>query len=586
MCKRFWLCLPFVFGLTTCFLNADSEMPSYSFDAPPGPQFDEAEKELQRKRAREVMFLVRERFDAGRDSVVLPPGDYRFENSSRNKRGRIYSIEFRNMKRPEEKPFRIVAAGVTFWFELPMDQTPTCHFPVGFVDCENLTIEGLTVDRDPKGCMEGRIAKIDPENNRMEIVANSGTSILTEFSDHTEQRLLPYNADGTFCAALYALQHRAPGRLKYRNIEPSDKPGYYWVNLHEKSELMKVNADPLWYETYGEAGTLQVGDGLSLIYTTTWVFTLERCTGLKFIGVNNYIAKGCVHAAYGGGGHLWKDYYSGPRPGTNQWTGGDGIMAGRSPKGSVFDGVTMRHTTDDPFNIHAYWGIVEQVEGRNIVQKNDKMPVEIGDKLNFYDKTTGKSLGTARVEAIDGRKLRLDGDACVFNGAVIDNPRCQEQNTVIRNCRITDSYQRILIQGAHGAVIRDNRFERLGSGLELHSNWFAENEGGFCRNIVVEDNFFIDVANAPDAATIRVGFDPLDKRSKTRSVENIMIRNNTFVNSGKHAILFSKVRRGEISGNRFVDVGRAHGLLGNSTSKEKSQAIRLDRCVEIEIDNE
>lgn len=45
-------------------------------------------------------------------------------------------------------PFRILAQGVTFWFELPPDQAPSAHFALGFVNCSHLSLEGATLDRD------------------------------------------------------------------------------------------------------------------------------------------------------------------------------------------------------------------------------------------------------------------------------------------------------------------------------------------------------------------------------------------------------------------------------------------------------
>jgi hypothetical protein len=45
-------------------------------------------------------------------------------------------------------PFRILAQGVTFWFELPPDQTQSAHFALGFVNCSHLSLEGATLARD------------------------------------------------------------------------------------------------------------------------------------------------------------------------------------------------------------------------------------------------------------------------------------------------------------------------------------------------------------------------------------------------------------------------------------------------------
>jgi len=208
--------------------------------------------------------------------------------------------------------------------------------------------------------MEGRITQIDDAGSRIEIEATKGTLIPTSFSGDLNQRLVPFNADGTFCTALYSLQKR-PGQLRYRNVEPGTQSGRYWVNLDDKSELLKTNRDPAWHRAYGDAGTLQAGDGLSLVYTTTSAISVMNCASLKFIGLRNYITKG-MPREFGGGGHLWKDCYFGPRPGTCQWQGSDGFLSGCMERGSTYDGVTMMYTTDDLFKHQRLLGLHRKVQ--------------------------------------------------------------------------------------------------------------------------------------------------------------------------------------------------------------------------------
>lgn len=326
----------------------------FSFDNPTGPQFIDADKQSQFEKGNGIAELVRKAFDSDAESVTIPPGDYRFGKESWGKDGPIYPLEFRCLKRDAAHPFRIIAEGVTFWFDLPPDQAPSAHFALRFIDCSHISLEGATLDRDPRGCMEGRITQLDDEGNRIEIEASKGTLIPSSFSGKLEQRLVPFNADGTFCTALYALQLKGPGRLMYRNVVPGTQPGRYWVNLHEKSELLKTNRDPAWYRAYSDAGTLQVGDGLSLVYSTTLAISLMDSTALKLIGVKSYITKGCSRELGGGGGHLWKGCYFGPRPGTCQWQGGEGFLSGCMERGSTYDGITMQHTTDDIVNINGF----------------------------------------------------------------------------------------------------------------------------------------------------------------------------------------------------------------------------------------
>ena len=549
----FGLFAPVLSGAEVDHLSPAPEEYRFSFDLPAGPQFSEAEKEAQRARGREVMPMVMKAFESGAAEVRIPPGDYRFGKGTWDKDGPVYALDFRGMKREAAKPFRIVAHGVTFWFELPPDQAPSAHFALGFVNCSHLSLEGATLDRDPRGCMEGRITQLDEAGNRIEIEATKGTLILTSFNGELEERLVPFNADGTFCTALYALQLRGPARLAFRRVEPGTQPGRYWVHLAEKSELLSTNRDPAWIRAYGDAGTLQVGDGLCLLHTTTTAIGVIQCTGMKFIGVRNHITKGCLREFGGGGGHLWKDCYFGPRPGTCHWQGSDGFLSGCMERGSTLDGCTMLHTTDDLINFNGLWGYVETVSGRNITLHPDSlMPAQPGDTLHFFDKQTGTPLGTAKVESAKELSLTLDRDAASLANAVAENPRWQNDGWEIRNCDFRDSYQRVLIQGGNGGTLRDCRFTRIGSGICLDSNFFTRNEGGICRRIRIEGNVFEDMAIHPDGVTLSAGFQSLNHAASTPLLSDLTVRGNRFINTGRHAIDFRLVSGGEISANTFT----------------------------------
>lgn len=554
----------------------------FSFDAPAGPQFSEEQKQAQREAGSRVVPMVREAFRNGADLVRIPPGDYRFGKETWGKDGPIYPLEFRGMKRDATKPFRIMAQGVTFWFDLPPDQAPHAHFALGFVNCSHLTLEGATLDRDPRGCMEGRITQIDNAGNRIEIEATKGTLILTNFSGELEQRIVPFNADGTFCTALYALQLRSPARLAYQSVEPGTQPGRYWVNFPERSELLKTNGDPAWWRAYGDAGTLQVGDGLSLIYTTTIAIGVMDCAGLKFIGIRNHITKGGVRELGGGGGHLWKDCYFGPRPGTCHWQSGDGILTGCMERGSTYDGLTMRHTTDDLLDIHGFWGYVEKTAGDTItIQRSHQMPAEPGDELNFFDAQTGEPAGKAIVINVRDQTLTLDRAGQPFANAIAENPKRQNNGWEIRNCDFRDCYQRLLVQGGNDGTLRNNRFTRVGSCVELHSNFFTKNEGGICRGIRILDNVFEDVAIHPDGVALRAGFQSLNNQARTPLLKDITIRGNHFINSGKRAIELSLVSGGIISGNTFENSGKPRVLTGKASPKDDPQPVLLKQCTNI-----
>jgi hypothetical protein len=548
----------------------------YSMEAPSGPVFPDDVKQQQRDRAKRMRHELGVAFEAGKDSYTVPPGDYRFGKETWGPDGPIFPLEFRGMTRDEPHPFRIIARGATFWFDLPADQAPQAHFALGFVECSHITLEGATLDRDPRGCLEGRITRIDDAGNRIEIRALPGSIVPGPLAGTVEQRVVPFNADGTFCTALYAVQAMAPARLSYRSIEPGQEPGCHWVSFPAESRLLVVNRDPAWRQAYGDAGTLQVGDGLCVLFTTTVAITVRECEAISFLDVRNYIDKGGTRELGGRGGHLWKNCYFGPRPGTSRWQGGEGILTGCMERGSTFDGITMLHTADDVLDIHGFWGYVERVVGRTIViQKDHQMPVQPGDPLTFFDAQTGVPVGTAVVTEVVGQTLTLDREAAAFVGAVAENPRRQSAGWAVRDSTFQDCYQRLLVQGGNGGTLRGNRFVRMGSCIELHSNFFTGNEGGICRDITILDNLFEDVAIHPEGTALRVGFQSLNHAATTPLLSGITVRGNRFIRSGRHGIEFALVAGGEISGNTFVDPGLPRILANRSGADSGPQPIQI-----------
>ncbi len=232
-------------------LASDSPPPApatFSFDAPFGPQFTDSEKAAQRKRGEEVIPSVRKAFDSGAEGMRIPPGDYRFGQESYQGAKVIFPLAFENLQRDSEHPFVIEATGATFWFDLDDKQMPPGHRCVGFRDCRNIVLRGATIDRGTRGCIEGRITRVDQEGNRFEIQISPGIIVPVSYKGGDEQRLFPFKSDGRFCAPLYDLQ---PGlrKLRYKDITPSGE-GRYWINMQDR-DLMDRIYDENWVRAYG-----------------------------------------------------------------------------------------------------------------------------------------------------------------------------------------------------------------------------------------------------------------------------------------------------------------------------------------------
>jgi len=534
--------------LLTPLAAVAAQPPPFSFDAPPGPQFTDAERQTQRDRGTGVVPLVRKAFESGAESVAIPPGDYRFGMERWGRDGVIHPLEFSDLKRDDDRPFTIDASGATFWFDLPDDQAPTCHFCIGFKDCRNIILKGATIDRATRGHVEGRIIRIDFANNRIELQLSRGITVPAAFNDKLEQRVIPFKAGGTFCAPLYALQ--AGGvHLKYQRISPATADGCCWVTMGDTKLL----------DTIRDTGLLRVGDGLSCVYTVTSALDLVRSDRLTMDGVRVYAAK-AWGAEYGGhGAHVWKNCYFGPRPGTSQWQGGEGFMFNATRHGTTLDGVVIRHTTDDIANFHGYWGHIEGLADNRVTFARsgefdgtvlrDALP---GDRLLFRDRNTGRQLGEARVVGTEENVVVADRPVAGFTNAIAEWPDHSCAGWKVLRCDFQDNYQRLLIQSGPGTV-SDCLFARQGQGIEINSD-FPFVEGGVARDITITGNTFVDVSPQPGGAAVSMHAHTYDGAAPPFS--NIVITGNTFIRPGSAAIRLDSFNGGVIAENRFEQTAK------------------------------
>lgn len=568
-------------------LTAPSPSPvaaTFRFDLPSGPQFTEAEKDTQRDAGKRVLPAVQDAFRAGAASVRIPPGDYRFGTERWDREGPVHALTFAGLQRTADQPFTIDATGATFWFDLPDDQAPTAHFAMGFKDCSHLILRGATLDRGTRGHVEGQITAFDFEGNRIEIQLSPGLSVPVSYSGKLEQRVVPFKADGTFCAPLYALQQGGV-RLKYRGITPATQPGRYWVEMQETALLDRIR-DPAWLRACGEQGVLRVGDGLSCIYAVSCAIELVRCAHLTLAGLRVYIPKGWGAEWGGEGAHLWKDCFFGPRPGTSQWQGGEGFMFCATRHGTTLDHVTIRHTTDDTANFHGYWGNIRSISGNRVTfdlnphfGKHVWPGVRPGDRVLFHHKLRGDFLGEAKVATLAGDAAELDRAVDEFADSIAEFPDHACAGWTVQNCDWQDNYQRLLIQSGPG-IVRNCRFTRQGSGIELNSV-MPYVEGGVPRDITLEDNVFQEVKPMPQGAAVSVYAHTFGQGAA--QLRNLIIRNNQFIRPGGPGIDLRGVNGGEITGNRFERPCEASAA-GSPGKPGGRQAITLRNCSALRVE--
>ena len=555
---------------------------SFRFDAPAGPQFSEAEKEVQRERGQAVMPMVKQAFESGAAAVRIPPGDYRFGQERYEGARVLYPLGFEHMQRDAAHPFVIDATGATFWFDLGDAQMPPGHRCVGFQNCRNIVFRGATIDRGTRGCIEGRVTRIDRSGNRFEIQPSPGIVVPASYQGGEEQRLFPFKSDGRFCVPLYALQ-AGIRKLRYKDITPS-AAGRYWINMHAP-DLMERIHDANWERAYGELGVLRVGDGLSCLYTTAGAIALEDSANVTLHGVNVYVAKGGPSESGGDGAHLWKDCYFGPRPGTSQWKGADGYLCRSTRYGSTLDNVTIRHTADDLQNFHGIWGKVKAVSGQQVTLElnpalrptlNNARP---GDRLRFIHRQTGALLGEAKLVALKDFQLTLAQDATPFVESQVEWLDHECAGWVVQNCRWEDNFQRLLIMSGPGTV-RGCTFTRMGSNISLNTGMGLV--GGIPSDITIADCTFIDVNPRPHGTVIDAHAHNAQGQDGVPPIERLVVAGNTFTRSGGPAMNLIGIKESRIEGNRFGSPVRATAIARPKDEIER-QAIMLHHSSAVDV---
>ena len=498
----------------------------YSADNPPGPSFTDAEKQRQFAEGARILACIREAFRAGKESYVIPPGDYRFDSVYRELGGRSFALH--GMHADPAKPFRILGYGATFWFGLSEHPAPHYHHMVKVVDCSHLSLEGIIVDSDPRGSMDARITAFDFEGNRIQVKPVAGTRLMQSMPT-AEGRFIPFKADGRHIAALYQVDEGwGPGNLFTVKMERTAE-GSYWFTLKNR-KLLETLRDEAWRKAYGSAGTLEVGDMLGFVYSTSAAISLEDCREITVRDSRFFGAKAGLEESGGHGAHRWINCHFMARPGTNNLLGGDGTMMNASMRGSVLERCIIQRTTDDVFNNHGYWKRAVAVAGQSITFK-DAPPrgLASGQLAEAYDTRTERRIGRLTVESVDGKTVIFrEPIGPEYASAAVMFLSFQNAGWVIRDSIFADCYQRVVL-GCGPGLFEGNRLERVGAGLTLGNGRPVDVEGGDPHGVVIRGNVFLDSAASPTLRAIRV-------HGTGAPVRGLEISGNLFVGTGAGAV--------------------------------------------------
>ncbi len=533
------------------------------------PNFTAEQKSAQKKAGKELLIAINQ---AARNpeisKFIIPAGNYGFEATT-GYGGVNSSAVLTDIQRTEDNPFTIEAEGVTFWFEMIDKPCGSVIRGLHIRNSSNIIINNLTLDGYTPCAIEGEITSIDKAGNRIGFKPYAGTMELTDIIvdraiKGSEFRMVTVKANGDYPAPLYNIDGQwGPGSTWGANLEVDGDT--VWFTLKTTTLMNTVFTDQ-WLSTYGKNGTVEVGDGICVLYGTVLAACIDNCKQIQMNGLNCYVTKGGFWENGGYGDHLWKDCYFGPRPGTNRLLGGEGNMSQGLRHGSTYDGVVYGLTTDDSINIHGFWSEMKSYEAKDggYYAKLNWAPVGIqaGDKAELYT-NSGKLVATLTVKSnpSEDAQFSYNYNGFLNNGILFKEqppenyaqlkvrwPASECDGFVIRNCVFSNVYQRALVNSGSG-VIENNLFLNHGSNLALTSNTGAY-EGGVMKNIVIRNNVFCSTANHPGATTVDIS--QTTNWANYVSAENITLENNVFVQCGK-VVSASNVKNLSVIGNLIVE---------------------------------
>jgi len=523
----------------------------YSADNPPGPSFAAEEKERQYAEGAKVVAGIRAAFEAGQESYVIPPGDYRFDSAHGQMGGRSFALQ--GMHAKPEKPFRILGYGATFWFALSPHPAPHHHQMIKVVDCSHLSLEGITVDSDPRGSMDARITAFDFEGNRIQVKPVAGTRLLERMSA-SEGRFVPFKADGRHVAPLYQIDEGwGPGNMFTRQMEKTPE-GLYWFTL-KGGKLLATLRDDAWKAAYGSAGVLEVGDMLGFIYSSSAAIVLDGCREIVVRDGRFFAAKSGLDESNGHGGHRWINCHFMARPGTNNLLGGEGTMMNAGMHGSVMERCVIQRTTDDAFNNHGYWKHAASVAERSITFR-EGLPKALaaGHLAEAFETRTDAYLARLTVESVEGKTVRFrEPIGAKFATASVMFPAFQNAGWVIRDSIFCDSYQRVLL-GCGPGLFEGNRLERVGAGLTLGNGRPIDIEGGDPHGVILRGNVFLDSGSSPALRAIRV-------HGTGAPLRGLQVYDNLFVGTGSGAVSVNNAEGPLVRDNIAINPAIGVGLL-------------------------
>lgn len=487
-------------------------------------------------------------YHAGQKSVQIPPGEYRFAPGA-----------FLHLK--ELTNFEIKAEGVTFIFD-------RLGIGIGFDQCKNTSLSGLTVRRDPLPFSQGRIVAISDNRKAIDVRISKGYPMDVD--------------DKTYYPKFFLNAYDASTRLWRADLFPSardvERIGDDTFRFHA---AQAVNASDGWMPGAAVAwrGAVSMDIGV------------HRCEKMKITDVTIQSGNGfCIYEQYGGGENSYSYTVTyGPTPdGAIEppllSSNADAFHSLGVRKGPHLEKCRFEGMNDDGIPIHGQYAMVQEANATEIVIRLHRPPFsQPGDTLRFIDERgvameearviySEPVLYTAKKPAPTDLRLFQDAPNAQYERVLLDKPvsakfawlaanlNASGDGFSIRDCFIRNHRGRGILLKASNGLIENCTIEHSSmGGIVVAPEISYWNEADYARNVAIRNNTIRECNSwsepgASQAGALTIGayehkaFVPLPGGH-----QNIVVDNNTFERNDGPNIVISSAEGVAIRDNRFID---------------------------------
>ncbi len=260
----------------------------------------------------------------------------------------------------------------------------------------------------------------------------------------------------------------------------------------------------------------------------------------------------------------------------------DGVHIGAIGGQLIIEDCNFEKLGDDCVNVHGMAYSVTNLNGNSLTAYMERYNTNIlnewaakGDEIEFYDKSTFKLLGTAKVKKVNSHSGKMTFDKLpkgVTNGTVMSN-KTMHPSVEITNCTVRSNRARAFLLQTENAVVKNCTIEgtRLAAVLIAPDiKYWGEVSPG--KNITLIGNTFKNCGKLAGSAIITHASHDMDSNYPADVNRNLTVQSNTFLNCPS-AIKATSLKGLNFSNNTLTGMGGS-GIY---------YAVITTRCEDVEI---